>query len=474
MELTLDIVLQATGGRLLYGEPRQTLGSVGIDSRTVAAGALFVAIRGERHDGHAFVRQVAAKGVQGVLIQESHVAGLDHGELRARGVGCVAVGDTVRALGALGAFQRNRFDIPVVAITGSTGKTSTRLMTSLVLSQRFETLATQGNLNNEIGLPLTLFNLNASHQAAVVEMGMNHAGEIDRLGAICRPTIGLITNVGPVHLAFFESVEAIGRAKGELMAHVLPGGVMVLNGDDPQSALLAARSAHAVAYFGTCSGALAGAADLRATQGGLVFTLRLPDGSETVHLQTPGRFMVSNALAAAAVGHLAGLTSAQIKSGLEAFAPFNGRLSMLHTRRGVGIIDDTYNANPVSMAAALETLAAVKGAGRGFVVLGDMLELGAQSAELHRELGCKAGRCGAARLYAHGPHAAEVAAGAQEAGMPASDMQTGDKEAIADDLIGRLQTGDWVLVKGSRGMAMETVVAAVRQWAETSNSVNGG
>ncbi len=473
MELTLDIVLQATGGRLLYGEPGRIFERVGIDSRTVAVGSLFVAIHGERHDGHDFIGQAVAKGVQGIVIQESRSERIDHAGLAAAGVGCVAVADTVRALGVLAAFHRSRFNIPVAAITGSTGKTSTRLMTALVLAQHFTTLSTEGNLNNEIGVPLTLFNLNAAHQTAVVEMGMNHAGEIDRLGAICRPTIGLITNVGPVHLEFFESVEAIGRAKGELMAHVLPGGVMVLNGDDPQSARLAACSPHRVVFFGSGAEFLANAADLRTTAQGVAFTLRLPDGRETVQLQTPGRFMVSNALAAAAVGHLAGMTCGQIKSGLEAFVPAKGRLSLLHTRRGVGIIDDTYNANPVSMAAALETLAAVKGPQRGFIVLGDMLELGGPSGELHREVGRKAGRCGAARLYAHGPHAADVLAGAREAGMSDADLQMGAKADIAADLVRRLRRGDWVLVKGSRGMAMESVVAAVRQWAEPSNPVNG-
>jgi UDP-N-acetylmuramoyl-tripeptide--D-alanyl-D-alanine ligase len=473
MRLTLEQIVQATAGRLLYGRPRQTFENVSIDSRTVSAGSLFVAIRGERYDGHDFIDQVMANGVQGLLIEETRSAGFDHADLKSRGMACVVVADSVRALGALAAFHRSRFDIPVVAITGSTGKTSTRLMIALVLAQRFETLATQGNLNNEIGLPLTLFNLNDAHQAAVVELGMNHAGEIDRLGAICRPTIGLITNVGPVHLEFFDSVDAIGRAKGELMPHVLPGGVVVLNADDPHSVVLAANSPHPVVFFGMATDALARAEKLRDTPRGVAFDLHLPDGSAFIQLQTPGRFMVANALAAAAVGHLTGLTPAKIKAGLEAFTPAKGRLLLLQTEKGVGIIDDTYNANPVSMAAALETLVAVKGGARGFIVLGDMLELGASAGALHHDLGQAAGRCGAARIYACGSHGSDVVAGAQAAGMAPSDLMAGDKKTITADLISRLQSGDWVLVKGSRGMAMETIVAAVRQWAETSNSANG-
>ena len=220
MNWQLEDIVAATGGRLLYGAAPQGFRGIGIDSRTIGPGELFVAIRGTTHDGHGFVPQVAAKGVRGIVVQEQGVIPLDHGALESRGVACVAVRDTTRALGALAAFLRQRVQIPVVAITGSNGKTTTRRMTDLVMGRQFNTLATEGNLNNEIGLPLTLFRLTDDHQAAVLELGMNHPGEIDRLGAICRPTIGVITNVGPAHLEFFGSVPAIARAKAELLAHI--------------------------------------------------------------------------------------------------------------------------------------------------------------------------------------------------------------------------------------------------------------
>jgi UDP-N-acetylmuramoyl-tripeptide--D-alanyl-D-alanine ligase len=465
MQWTLEQVEQATAGKRLYGDPGRRYSTVGIDSRTIAAEALFVAIPGERFDGHTFVTQVVEKGVRGLVIRHDRAADLDHGALQSRGVSCVAVADTVGALGALAGYQRGRFDIPVVAITGSTGKTTTRLMTALVFAQWFETLATQGNLNNEIGLPLTLFQLDAQHRAAVLELGMNHAGEIDRLGAICRPTIGVITNIGPVHLEFFDSVEAIARAKGELMAHVAAGGTMLLNRDDPYSAALAPASLRPVLFYGSADDAAVRAAEIRETEQGVAFELILPNGSTPIQLQTPGRFMVANALAAAAAGHLAGIPPKEIKAGLEAFLPIKGRLKMVKSAKGVNIIDDTYNANPVSMAAALSTLAAVKGNGRAFAVLGDMLELGQKSAMLHRQLGQKAGEYKVERLYAFGPHAAEVVAGAQSAGMSAADVLAGDKSALAEDLTARLAPGDWVLVKGSRGMTMETVVAQLLRWA---------
>ncbi len=206
MDWTIDEILQATNGQLLYGSADVRFKGVAIDSRTIRADQLFVAIRGERHDGHGFIDQVLARGIKGVVVCDSGPV-LAHDRWQSVGAACIAVADTTRALGALAAYQRRQAHIPVVAITGSNGKTSTRQMTELVMRRRYNTLSTQGNFNNEIGLPLTLFNLTAEHQAAVLEIGMNHPGEISRLGAICQPTIGVITNVGPAHLEF------LGRSK---------------------------------------------------------------------------------------------------------------------------------------------------------------------------------------------------------------------------------------------------------------------
>ena len=253
MDWTVADILTATAGRLLYGAPESRVESVGTDSRAIASTALFVPIRGDRYDAHDFLFDVVEKGVRAVIIASDTDAALPHDDWKAKGVSCVAVDDTTRALGALARFRRRRMAIPVVAITGSNGKTTTRQMCVSVMATRFKTLATEGNLNNEIGLPLTLLGLDRSHQAAVVELGINHFGEMDRLGAICEPTIGMITNVGPAHLAFLGDLQGVRRAKGELLAHVKPQGTVVLNQDDQHVAALAEKSPCPVLFFGTSS-----------------------------------------------------------------------------------------------------------------------------------------------------------------------------------------------------------------------------
>jgi len=465
MQWTVEQILQATQGRLIYGDPRQRFEGVGIDSRRMPNDHLFVAICGENHDGHTFIEQVVEQGVRGLVIQEDTPVPLNHDHFRDRGAACVSVPHTTAALGALAAFQREKFRIPVVAITGSNGKTTTRQMTALVMARRYTTLSTQGNLNNEIGLPLTLFNLSPQHQAAVLELGMNHHGEISRLAAICRPTIGVITNVAPAHLEFLGSLEGVARAKGELLTHIDAQGTVVLNGDDPHVAALAARAHGSVCFFGTTAKADVRAEAVRQTARGVAFDLVLSDTRVALQLQTPGLFMVSNALAAAAAGYVAGLQVSEIKAGLEAFTEVKGRINVSTLPNGVQLIDDTYNANPASMAAAFQTLSALRGSAAGFIVLGDMLELGAHAAALHRQVGQMAARSGVQRLYLFGPHAQDAAEGARSGDLAPEAIFVGTKEDIGADIIRHLQTGDWVLVKGSRGMAMETVVEAIRAWA---------
>ena len=466
MQWTVADIVQATQGRLLYGDPTLCFAGIGIDSRNIPSDHLFVALRGENHDGHGFVGQVVDLGVRGLVVQDNASVPLNHEKLQASGVACVAVADTVKALGALAAFQRRKFQIPVVAITGSNGKTTTRQMTALVMARHYTTLSTQGNLNNEIGLPLTLFSLNTQHQIAVLELGMNHAGEISRLAAICRPNIGVITNVAPAHLEFLGSIEGVARAKGEMLAHIEAGGAVALNGDDAHVAALAAHARSRVLFFGTGTDADIRAEAVHQNARGVTFDLVLPNARVTVRLQTAGQFMVSNALAAAAAGHLAGLASGEIKAGLESFTTVKGRLNVSTLANGMHLIDDTYNANPASMAAAFQTLSALTGGTPGYIVLGDMLELGPQAAALHRQVGEMAARCGARKLYLFGPHAEETADGARSGGIAARAIFVNNKEAIATDIIRHLQPGDWVLVKGSRGMAMEIVVDAIRAWAE--------
>ncbi len=461
MNWSVDHILKATDGRLLSGPADATFDGVGIDSRTIDSRAFFVALRGERHDAHSFLDQVVNAGVRGLVIQSSANVVQNMEKWREKGIVCITVTDTTLALGALARYQRRRMAIPVVAITGSNGKTTTRHMTAAVVSQRFSTLATRGNFNNEIGLPLTLFGLAPEHQAAILELGMNHHGEMTRLGRICEPTIGVITNVGPAHIEFLGSLEAVARAKGELIAQVDPGGTMVLNRDDSLVASLVEQCDKPVLFFGLGKDAEVRAENINDTEKGIAFDLILPSGSVPVALATPGRFMVANALAAAAVGHLLGLTPEQIRDGLVAFQPVAGRLQVVVAPNGVHLIDDTYNANPSSMAAALETLSALRKSRPGIAVFGEMLELGDQAEALHHQLGRRAARSGIERLYSCGAYASAVCRGAQTVGMLPETTIAATKEIIVEDLLPRLTTDHWVLVKGSRGAAMETVVKQI-------------
>jgi len=457
-------ILEATKGALLCGDINSSFAGISIDSRTITAADLFVAIRGEVHDGHGFAKDVIESGVTGLIINQDN-ADEPAGRLcRHKGVVCVTVSDTTGALADLALFQRKRSNASVVAVTGSNGKTSTRTMTAAVVAQCFNTLSTSGNLNNEIGLPLTLLNLNLDHQWAVVELGMNSPGEIQRLASICMPDIGLITNIGPAHLEGLGSLDAVMRAKGELIKEIKPAGTAVLNADDPRLLQLADTTQTNVLLYGLSEKAAIRGRSLQKKGLGIAFTLELPSESMRIHLETPGEFMVSNALAAAAVGHLTGAEGHEIKNGLEGFKPVQGRLNILKTRKEIHIIDDTYNANPGSMSAAIRTLRASRGPNRAVLVAGDMLELGEHSSTMHRKIGALAASTEITRIYATGKFAESVAAGAREANMNSGDITIGTKKEIFEGLTGWLGPGDWVLVKGSRSMAMETIVAKLLDW----------
>ncbi|MEJ2655652.1 MAG: UDP-N-acetylmuramoyl-L-alanyl-D-glutamate--2,6-diaminopimelate ligase [Desulfobacterales bacterium] len=457
-------ILEATGGKLFCGSLNRMFTGVSIDSRKISEENLFIAIQGEKHDGHSFIGGVIEKGIVGIVIDKRKTDMLPVSELSNAGIVCITVDDTVKALGDLAAFNRRRTLISVVAVTGSNGKTSTRKMTSAVVSRRFCTLSTQGNLNNEIGLPLTLLGLKREHRWAVVELGMNRPGEIERLAEICLPDVGVITNIGPAHLEGLGSVDAVMKAKGELLAKIKPDGTAVLNADDPRLMRLAASSPIKVLLFGMSQRAAIRAESLRQEGEGISLNLVLPDETTRVYLQTPAMFMVSNALAAAAVGHLLGLVSDEIKEGLETFEPVPGRMNIHKTHNGIHIIDDTYNANPGSMEAAIETLAALKGKNRGFLIVGDMLELGEHSALMHRKIGFIAAGTNIAGLYVTGSYADDIETGALEGRMDSGNIFKGTREEILEEITQRLGFGDWVLVKGSRGMAMEIIVEGLLAW----------
>jgi UDP-N-acetylmuramoyl-tripeptide--D-alanyl-D-alanine ligase len=383
---------------------------------------------------------------------------------RATGITCFAVEDTTRALGDIAAFNRKRFDISVAAITGSAGKTTTREMTAAVISQKFNILVSTKNFNNEIGLPLTLLRLDSKNKWAVLELGMNHPGEIARLSEICNPDIGVITNIGPVHLEGIGSIQGVMEAKGELLEHIKSSGTAVLNADDKWVRRLIQRTDRKVVLYGQAEDALIRAESIREKGPVVSFELILPTETVIVDLQTPGAFMVSNALAASTVGYLLGLSAAEIKTGLEMFQPVTGRMNIRETENGIHIINDTYNANPASTKAAIKSLTALKCNRRGALVFGDMLELGEQAESMHKAIGETAAREHIEKLYITGVFSEAVRTGAVDCGFKPENIRLGTTDDIIKDLTQWLQPGDWVLVKGSRAMGMEIIVNRLLEW----------
>lgn len=462
-------ILAATGGRLLRGTMEQTFTGISIDSRTIRESELFMAIKGEIHDGHDFINEVVRKGIRGVVINDDMAGKIPAHDYQEEIV-FISVKDTTRALGDLAFYKRKHSSVSVVAITGSNGKTTTREMTASIVSQGFSILSTSGNFNNEIGLPLTLSQLNESHEWAILELAMNRPGEIKRLAEICLPEIGLITNIGPAHLEGLGSLEGVVRAKGELLEGLNPKGTAVLNADDPMTVKLAQKAPAGILFFGLSDRASIRAEELRETPTGTSFTLVLPDKRIPVDLKAPGSFMVLNALGAAAVGYLLGLSAADIQTGLENFRPVQGRLNIVHTSAGIHIIDDTYNANPASMGAAISTLQQLKKENRAILVAGDMLELGDQSLSLHEQIGSLSGNSDIANLYITGKYAEAVARGARKTGMNPKSIYIGSKDEILKKLFSRLKAGDWVLVKGSRAIGMEKIITGI---TDRFNTIKG-
>lgn len=453
---TLQEMADATGG-LVSGDPAGTAVGVSTDSRRVAPGELFVALRGERFDGHAFVETAAAGGIRLFLVDRRGVA--EH-PLPAD-CSAVVVPDTLKALGDLAAWHRRRFRLDVVAVTGSNGKTTTKEMLSRILAQTGPGLKTEGNLNNLIGLPLTLLRLTGRERWAVLELGMSDFGEIDRLAEIAGPGVGIITNAFPAHLETLLSVEGVARAKGELFLRLPPGGFAIYNVDDPLVSRCPAPSSVTRLTFGLRGAEVSSASIKSLGKKGESFTLRLPAEEQPVKLRAFGRHNVYNALAAAAAAHALGISGELIRTGLEEFTPYDKRFQ-LEEIAGVTLIDDSYNANPASMTAALSTLNEVRDGGRTAAALGDMLELGEGSEEAHRALGRFAAGC-LDRLFLLGEMAPRVADGALAAGLAPENVRVArDHDELSRELSAWLRPGDCVLFKGSRGMRMELVARKVR------------
>jgi UDP-N-acetylmuramoyl-tripeptide--D-alanyl-D-alanine ligase len=414
---------------------------VSTDSRKPMPGALFFALHGPNFDGHAFVEAARQQGAAAAAVSRPLDTSLP----------LLQVDDTRLALGALCAAWRRRFRLPVVAITGSNGKTTVRAMLASILSRCGRTLSTQGNLNNDIGLPLTLARLDAADRFAVIEMGANHPGEIDYLAGIAAPTIGVITNAAPAHLEGFGDLDGVARAKGELFARLAPDGVAILNADDPRAPLWRSLAAHCRRLeFGLAPGCDV-TAHWEGDVSGSTLQLVTPQDGIALRLPLPGRHNVMNALAASAAALAAGAGLAEIRAGLEALTPVAGRFDVHALPGAITVIDDTYNANPGSLQVALDVLARAPGA--HWLVLGDMGELGATGVQLHREAGVQARQAGVARLFTLGALAAEAAAGFGAGATVCTSLEE-LLAALHAELHGPLQ----ILVKGSRRMRMERVV----------------
>jgi len=461
--MLLSQAVQALGGRLLGPDVR--FNAVSSDSRTIVAGDLFVALKGENFDGSDFIEGAAQSGAVAALLDEAQGA-----RYKAQGVNLAPVSlllvpcSSHIALGRLAAHWRAQFTIPVVAVTGSNGKTTVKEMLAAILRVAAggadAVLATKGNLNNDIGMPLTLLKLRATHRFAVIEMGMNHAGEIDYLTRLAQPDVTIINNASGAHLAGLGSVEAVARAKGEIFSGLPANGIAVINADDEFAPLWREQAGNHTTIEFALERAVAVHAQWQVQGYGARIEVDTPQGSFNAGLQVPGAHNVRNALAATAAAVALHIPLSAIAAGLENFSGVGGRLQRKPALHGAVLIDDTYNANPASLRSAIKVL--MQAAGKTILVLGDMGELGSDAARLHGEIGAEARDMGVDELLALGElsiHAVrEFGAGAQHFERIEDLLAVLDKDLNADST---------VLVKGSRFMKMERVVRHVTQGDET-------
>ncbi len=430
--------VEITGGRFFGPEAllSASFDSVSIDTRTMAPGALYVPVKGDVFDGHRFIPQAMEKGAK-LTLSESDTP-YPH----------IRVDNCVKAFQALAHAYRCQFQIPLVGITGSAGKTTTRGMVSAVLSTVYNTHGTTGNLNNQTGVPQVLFGLMPDHQCAVVEMGTNHFGEIDALAAMSEPTMCVLTNIGEAHIEFFGSREGIFRGKTEMLPHMRPGGKIIVNGDDEYLCRIPGAFTFG---FGKAN-------DLRAEDAreddlfGASFTACYGDVRLPIRLNVPGHHMILNALAAAAVGLALNVPAEKIQAGLAAFVPISGRMAVEKLDRFT-LLNDVYNANPTSMEASLQVLSRANG--RKVCILGDMLELGEQAAALHERVAREAARLGIDVILGVGPLF-------EPAVQAAGGLGFATQEQLLAALPDLLQDDDTILVKGSRGMHLENTAAYIR------------
>ena len=453
--MSVKDVMQATGGRLLSGSQDVSLTALFTDSREVEPGGLFVALRGEQQDGHGFIPQAIDRGAAGILCERPPQA-VDHASV-------ILVDNTRQALFDITADRLRRQALPIIAITGSAGKTTTKDLIAHLLGRRLRVHKSEGNLNTYTGIPITIFQLDPRDRALVVEYAMSRPGEIRELTLAAPPTIGVVLNVGLAHVGFLGSIDAIAAAKRELVEGLAPGGLAVLNGDDPRVRAMSAVARRFTLYgLATDTAVRAERIKLHGLEGSS-FTLVTPRGKAEVYLRLPGEHSISNALAAAAVALEFEFDSPAIASALHGFTPPARRMNIVTGRNGATVIDDSYNASPGSMQAALHVLELAPKGSLKVAVLGDMLELGDHAGRAHDEIGSLAGKA-ADVVIAVGEYAPRVVDSARRAGLAkerAYVLEGADQVVAA---LGPLLTPQTqVLVKGSRGMRLERVVEQIRE-----------
>ncbi len=456
MEMTVQEIVKSCGGKLLCGDPQTIIRGGSIDSRRTKEGDLFVPLIGERSNGHEYIKSAFERGASATLTQENDkMDDPDH---------CwIAVADTQTALQEIAKAYRMDFQIPVIGVTGSVGKTTTKEMIALVLSAGGNIMKTKGNFNSQIGLPVTLFGIDSSHDAAVVEMGMSYPGEMSRLAEIARPNLAVVTNIGLSHIENLKTQENIRNEKLHICDYFTDSSILFLNGDDPLLAGLIGYLPCKVLVYGTMSNAQYQARNIRTEDKETFFDLRTPTQEKQVRLPAIGRHNVLNAMAAAAVADYLGVDLDEIIRKLGEYTPPSMRQE-IHEVNGITIIDDTYNASPDSIRSGLDVLRGLECSGRRVAVLADMLELGEHSEAAHEDVGKAAAEAGVDILVTIGRRALGIGKGAKKSNPLILVTSQSDNEAASKYLEQKLRPGDCVIVKGSRSMKTDEIVRAVLQY----------
>lgn len=451
MKLSIQEILEACQGELLQGELKGEVTSLSTDSRSLEKGDTFLCLVGEKFDGHHYIEEVIQKGAAGIILQKKYFK--PHASLKIHFIG---VEDTLHALGNIGRAWRRKFSIPLIGIGGSNGKTTTKDMTAAVISAEYNTLATEGNLNNLIGVPKMLLKLNPKHQAAVIEMGMNDFGEMKRLTEIAEPTIGLLTNTGFEHIEKMIDLEGVAHSNAEMFERMPSGSLALINADDPY---ISKMSTHAYKLsFG-----MEKAADIFCTRyelndKGIILEIRYMGKVNSFEVPAYGKANVKNALAALSVGFALGIEPAKMRKSLATYKGRAMRMEILKLKQGITILNDCYNANPSSVIAALETLSSIKNKEGGLALLGEMLELGGFAEQGHRWVGEAVAKNKISHLISIGPFAKSMVESAQQAGLkPECCVAFSTQEEAHEKISTWVPESVFILVKGSRGARMEKI-----------------